>query len=450
MTLTGFGRVGDNNFGVADFIVDGGGLSRGATHTTIAAALASASSGDSIFIRPGTYTENLTMKAGVNMTGFQCDSGGQVTIVGKLSCSYSGSVTLTGLSLHTNGAFAIELTGANATLLTLDSCSIYADDATAISSTGSGGASVAITNCAMFTSTTGVAYFAFTNGTLYIRETISSNAGASTTANTFSGTQLTLRTSYLGLPLTTSGTSNLVLFDTEFESGATNSTSLTHGSTGSICRADYCNFRSGTATPISIGAGATLTTNNISAHHTNATAVTGAGTIVLNSLEQTNTVGAVSSTGVTEKVVRMGGINFGDENLSEYNEGTWTPTIGAASGTITTLTYTTQDGTYIRVGNLVWVHASIVVNAFTIGTGSGNLQLESLPFTVKNTANNPNAALFSGGLNWGSGSQVTAQFQPNTTIAAIIECGDNIAATVTAISGLAAGDSIKYSGCYQI
>ena len=61
----GYGRTGTNNFAGAKFIVDTNGLDQGATHTTITAAMASASSGDTILIKPGTYTENYTHKAGV-------------------------------------------------------------------------------------------------------------------------------------------------------------------------------------------------------------------------------------------------------------------------------------------------------------------------------------------------------------------------------------------------
>jgi len=56
----------DNNYGTAKLIVDA--TAGSGNYTTIAAALAAASSGQTIFIRPGTYTENLTLVAGVNLT----------------------------------------------------------------------------------------------------------------------------------------------------------------------------------------------------------------------------------------------------------------------------------------------------------------------------------------------------------------------------------------------
>ena len=79
------------NYGPAKFIVSAN-VYEG-THTTIAAALTSASSGDTIFIRPGTYTENLTLKAGVNLCAYECD--GQtpnVTVIGTLISTSDDSV----------------------------------------------------------------------------------------------------------------------------------------------------------------------------------------------------------------------------------------------------------------------------------------------------------------------------------------------------------------------
>ena len=58
-----------NRYAVANFIVAPT-IQEGANYTSIAAAIADASSGDTIFIKPGTYTEDLTLKAGVYLTAF--------------------------------------------------------------------------------------------------------------------------------------------------------------------------------------------------------------------------------------------------------------------------------------------------------------------------------------------------------------------------------------------
>ena len=58
--------------------------------------------------------------------------------------------------------------------------------------------------------------------------------------------------------------------------------------------------------------------------------------------------------------------------LDDYEEGTWTPSIGG------TATYTLQSGTYTKVGRLVSVSAVLQINV--IGTGNVNT-ISGLPFT---------------------------------------------------------------------
>jgi hypothetical protein len=57
--------------------------------------------------------------------------------------------------------------------------------------------------------------------------------------------------------------------------------------------------------------------------------------------------------------------------LDDYEEGTWTPSLGG------TATYTTQVGRYTKVGNFVTIQFRIVVNV--LGTGSVS-SLSGLPF----------------------------------------------------------------------
>ena len=69
--------------------------------------------------------------------------------------------------------------------------------------------------------------------------------------------------------------------------------------------------------------------------------------------------------------------------LDDYEEGTWTPSLGG------TATYTVQHGNYTKVGRLVNIRCNITVNL--IGTGS-TFQISGLPFTPATTATgNPNA-----------------------------------------------------------
>ena len=62
--------------------------------------------------------------------------------------------------------------------------------------------------------------------------------------------------------------------------------------------------------------------------------------------------------------------------LDDYEEGTWTPTITASSGSPT---YTSRTGKYIKIGNLITIYANVQYDKNTL---SGALKLESLPFTL--------------------------------------------------------------------
>lgn len=61
--------------------------------------------------------------------------------------------------------------------------------------------------------------------------------------------------------------------------------------------------------------------------------------------------------------------------LDDYEEGTWTPSIGG------TATYTTQVGRYVKIGKSVHVSFRLVIN--TRGTGSQTV-ISGLPFTTAN------------------------------------------------------------------
>jgi hypothetical protein len=69
------------------------------------------------------------------------------------------------------------------------------------------------------------------------------------------------------------------------------------------------------------------------------------------------------------------------ELLNDYEEGTWTPTV-TASG-LSGVTYSTQSGTYIKVGRLVTVRGRVILSS--AGTNSGTYTaIGGLPFSSQN------------------------------------------------------------------
>lgn len=70
--------------------------------------------------------------------------------------------------------------------------------------------------------------------------------------------------------------------------------------------------------------------------------------------------------------------------LDDYEEGSWTPTIGGTGGQSGQV-YTTQVGRYVKVGKKVHVQGRVTLS--TLGTITTGAAIKGLPFTAENTAN---------------------------------------------------------------
>lgn len=90
--------------------------------------------------------------------------------------------------------------------------------------------------------------------------------------------------------------------------------------------------------------------------------------------------------------------------LNWYEEGTWTPTVTAGSGTITTVSG--ASGKYTRIGRAVSINCTFVIT--TNGTGASYLIVDGLPFTVSN-------AVPSTGYNASSALTLTGTFGASST-----------------------------------
>jgi hypothetical protein len=82
--------------------------------------------------------------------------------------------------------------------------------------------------------------------------------------------------------------------------------------------------------------------------------------------------------------------------LDDYEEGSWTPTVVGASSAGTT-TYTTQLGSYTKIGRLVFARAEI---SYTSATGTGTMRI-SLPFSAGSSGV---GSIMVDSLNWSGGT----------------------------------------------
>jgi hypothetical protein len=122
--------------------------------------------------------------------------------------------------------------------------------------------------------------------------------------------------------------------------------------------------------------------NNLHGTTSTATAVNHTtGTLTLESganlkMQDGGGIDFTNFTGAT--LLSLGGGTPTTNLLDDYEEGTWTPSLGSG----VTTTYTEQSGHYTKVGNLVTATWALTINS--IGDSPG-LQIYGLPYNSKNT-----------------------------------------------------------------
>lgn len=267
-----------NPMSVARWIVDPLGFN--GTHTTIASALTSATSGDTIFVMDGTYTENLTLKAGVNLTAFTTDEyNSNVVIIGNVTANYSGTAAISGICLQTNGAAFLTCSGSNSGLIYLLDCLLLA--------TNSNGMAIGNSNFAVYIvnsftrSSSGQSLFAVT-ATSGVEFDNCRIGALDSTANTISGNTVEFINSTVGIVVGTSSTGS-VLYRNCKVFPATNITCFTTSGTGTATFTN-CSLESQSATCGTVGAGTTVTLSACSLSSSNTNVISGTGTLAYSTI----------------------------------------------------------------------------------------------------------------------------------------------------------------------
>ncbi len=117
---------------------------------------------------------------------------------------------------------------------------------------------------------------------------------------------------------------------------------------------------------------------------------------------------------VSGSITGTGGIYLGGTAsanlLDDYEEGTFTPTF-ITTGTTPTITYTQQQGNYIKIGQLVFCEFSIQGSAYS--GGSGNLRVGGFPFSAA-----PNwAGTLTSGYNFNIANSIIGYMESNSAFA---------------------------------
>eukprot|EP00919_Chromeraceae_sp_WS-2016_P023879 GHVR01056655.1.p1 GENE.GHVR01056655.1~~GHVR01056655.1.p1 ORF type:complete len:257 (+),score=21.69 GHVR01056655.1:199-969(+) len=115
------------------------------------------------------------------------------------------------------------------------------------------------------------------------------------------------------------------------------------------------------------------------------------------------------------------------ELLDDYEEGTWTPSFGGSTVN-PTVTYSSQRGTYVKMGGMVIAHFKMNWTAWSVD-GSGYTTILGLPFTSKSGSGWYTGSISEtgNGLVWGSGyTQVSVEVVNGGTTMAVTKMGSQI------------------------
>jgi hypothetical protein len=137
--------------------------------------------------------------------------------------------------------------------------------------------------------------------------------------------------------------------------------------------------------------------------------------------------------------------------LDDYETGNFDPHVTTANSDMSGITYISQIGSYVKVGDLVWFRLQVGFSATTIGTG--NFRITDLPFVSKNDAEARQAAqVLTYNLTWDSTWQQIASegVQNSSSIDFLISRSGN---TWVNLKATDMSNSTTYyyivSGCYQ-
>lgn len=333
------------------------------THTTIQAAITAAASGDDVFITPGTYTENLTLKVGVNLVAYDGDSSyGTVKIIGKSTLSTAGSCSISNIYLQTNSDFIVAVTVAGSPgIVYLNNCYLNMSNNTGLSISGSAaGSAIQCLNCFANLGTTGIGYFAISFGTISLLQCNFQNSGNSTTASTGAGSNILIIDSYLFAPVTTSSASAVQIFGSNIDCRVINATPLTHGGSGANSYTRYSFFDGGTASALSVGATLDVVNSDFTSSNTNA--LTGAGTI---NLYDSGLIGTSKKSNVT---TQTGGAASGLTQGTAPSAGFIGESIVATASAVATVNTTAKTIASITLTPGIWDVSCIAAGEATGGT----------------------------------------------------------------------------------
>ena len=179
-----------------------------------------------------------------------------------------------------------------------------------------------------------------------------------------------------------------------------------------------------------------------------ATPITFAGNVTLST---GNLVIGTAGKGIDFSVTSSGSGTMTSELFSDYEEGTWTPTIRGDGAAGTYELNAATGANYTKIGRQVTISAFIQLAAAITAGGTGDMQIRGFPFSPSWPTNDfPQGAIVLSGVNFTAGS-LSISFAgegPGSVAMYIRSTQVNASVAYVPISGLSAGDVIGFSFTY--
>ena len=302
-----------------------------------------------------------------------------------------------------------------------------------------------VTNCNLNAyASTGV-----TDIALYVNSTTTNNVTVNAYNSLFNGADS---------DVTVIGTNSCTLSNCTLTHGTATGT-VVYAGTQVVAKLNGNTITTGTGV-LTLAAGKTLTANNsltlAGTDATTQTFPTTSATIARTDAAQTFTGDQTLATGNLVIGTAGKGIDFSATSgagtsalLSDYEEGTWTPTL-VGTTTNPTVTYGLQRGIYTKVGRVVIVTVYMSWSAFT--GGSGNVGFGSLPFTIEGAVGAGSAGAvgqFDGFTLSVARTSVGIYASPNTTYCTPTCFGSGVSTQFIPVGDVAAAGSVMFQITYS-
>ena len=178
--------------------------------------------------------------------------------------------------------------------------------------------------------------------------------------------------------------------------------------------------------------------------------------------EQVTVNGQVSITGNLVIGTSGQGIDFSatsgtgtSELFSDYEEGSFSPTLTVIGTDFDSVTYDTlTGGYYTKVGNLVVATGRLRTDAVTVGSASGTVAIGGLPFTVGGGANGRSALLIGEADDFSTNNPSGGRVNDDSTTARLFyRSSANGAATNLPVSSIDTGSNknqVSFTAIYRV